>query len=344
MLFQLKDFAPLFGGLDHRPLLLVRSPSVLSLTELTEGDEKAVAQMIWDGPDSRELLLRWLKENDDHPAVIWIADDEFEHYNPGDLGSGSLAAMSFFSSGLNPGNLAASLDIIRRTDPVRELAIEQQFLEWLDHGTRLYFRVPQYSLTATLEYTECDHWFSLHGPLGPGHQTVLPTGELSVLADASGEFSATTGLPLNGSLLLRGEPVTHRGSRRISLEETRAAYQKASALRQAGVRAEVRDGFIVEIRPLDEHRPEGANFLQELFDEHPEYRKVHEIGFGTNANCQPLRGDLFFPDERYPGVHFGIGLGEYLPFHIDMVCPETDVVIELHDGRTVDVYRALGLR
>ena len=233
---------------------------------------------------------------------------------------------------------------MKETDYGNEAKIEEGFLHYLDRAVRIRFRSTTFGTDAVFEHQRMEDWFSLHGSLAEGQQVVLPTGELSTLTNASGEFSFDARFPMSGEIVLKGMPVVHRGSRAISVEETKVAFEALASMSQHAAIATVVDGLIESVRSPHPGPNPFCDSLEDLFRNDRRYRKVHEIGFGTNRLCASLEPTNFFPNERYPGVHFGLGLGGYTPFHHDLVCTEIDVLAELDTGELIDVHKALGLR
>ncbi|HYO73816.1 MAG TPA: hypothetical protein VEU33_47895 [Archangium sp.] len=335
------DFAGVFGKEFGDVFLLVTSPRVRERLQVERDSGVELAEQPWEGAHSRSALLarfEELRRAGRKASVVWIADDEFEHYSNDELKGIKLAALSSFSAPFTVEALARTLAIVRDTDYQQELEIERSFLEKLDGGKRILFRSASPKAEATLEYQQLQHWFSLHGALSFGQQVVAPTGELSMLLNGSGEFDAVSRFPLDGQILLQGQPIVHRGSRTVALDETMKTYDALAAMREQPALVDVRGGEIVGVHPAGG----GDAFcrsLTQFLEREPLYRKIHEIGFGTSLQCKALRAENFAANERYPGVHFGLGLGGHTQFHIDLVCTKTDVLVEFADGRTEDVYQ-----
>jgi hypothetical protein len=337
------DFAPLLGDALGDAFVLVTSPRVREGVTVVPEAGIEVHEHRWEGPASRRRLVEQLGELQKagrSACVVWIADDEFEHYADDELKGARLVAISSFSVPITPEWLTRTLKIIRDTDYARELRVERELLSHFDGAQRILFRTPARAAAAVFDYHTAEHWFSLHGALSPGQQVVLPTGELSALVNASGEFNDGAHFELNGEFVLKGQPIVHRGSRDVSLSDTRAVFEELSAMRDHAVIAELRDGVCQRLRSPSPDNP-FKDALERLFEKNARYRKIHEIGFGTNPNCKALVAGNFFANERYPGVHLGIGLGGHTDFHIDLVCTEVEVVFEYADGRVVDLYQTL---
>ena len=341
------DFAPLFGNEMGDVFLLVTSPRVRESLNV-ENPEPAfkLIEYSWTGPESRAGLIekfRELQQANNQGTVIWITDHEFEHYDPELIKGLKLGAISYFSGSFSISSLTQCLEIIKKTDYSHELELEEALLDHLDGAQRIIFRSGKYNTNAIFEHQEAEHWFSLHGPIGYGQQSVLPTGELSALTDESGGYSFYSRFNINGELVLKGLPVVHRGNKEITSDDTEKTFAVMSRMYDYPVVAKVKNGVIEDIYSPTPGENPFLKAMNKLFEDDERYRKIHEIGLGTNVLCAPFVLDNFFPNERYPGVHFGLGLGGYTSYHHDLVCSDTDILFEMEDGETVNLHRKLGL-
>jgi len=340
------DLIDLYGGTLEDVFLLVTSPEIRRGLGLENRRDAVLEELTWHGPQSRADLLAALagyRARGLGVAVLWIAEDEFEHFLDEQLTHARVAAISFFSTGFTPDRLEGYLRILRAADYPGELRRESVLLKLLDRAHRLEFHTPDLGASAVFEHQRALHWFSLNGGLARGQQTVLPTGELSTLTDASGRFSMNNPFRVDGELVFYGAPIVHRGSRGVSLDETERTYRAMAGMRRHAAIVRVEDGLITGVRGASACGNPFTRALETLFESDERYRKIHEIGFGTNAACTELLPENFFPNERFPGVHFGLGLGGHTPFHIDLTCSQVEVTAHTNAGR-VDVFRSLGLR
>jgi hypothetical protein len=339
--------AGLFGGDLGDVFCLVASPAARGVIELRSTPGVEIRELAWEGPESRDALLATIaavRAAGRRASVLWIADDEFEHYQPEELEAAKLVAISSFSAPLSSRALARSVEIVTTGDYEGELRIENRFMDLLDEAEEIRLACPDFGTTARFRHQVADHWFSLHGPLDWGQQTVLPTGEMSALVNASGEFVEEDSFAIDGRVVLRGQPVVHRGGPGVSLGATGELYDRLSAMADQPAVLELSNGFITGVSAPDGGTNQLVDGLRSLFDQDGRYAKIHEIGFGTNAACDPLVADNFFANERFPGVHLGIGLGGHTEFHIDLVTDAIEVIMVMPDGEEVDLYRDLGLR
>ena len=340
--FSVSELCPLFGGDVGDEFLLVTSPEVREHLAI-DGKAGAVREYAWTGSTARSGLLRVfdeLRSAGRRAAVLWIADNEYEHFSVEQIAGIKLGAISFHSSPFSAQSLRRVLSIVESTDFVAESRFEAELLPKLDEARRIQFVSERYGTQCVFEHHEAEHWFSLHGALDYGMQAVLPTGELAVLTDASGDFSTTRGFSINGEIVLKGQPIVHRGGESASLAETLAMYDRLATMRKHAVIARIENGFITELRSPESENP-FLDQIENLVEEDERYRKVHEVGFGTNPCCRNLSQENDFYNERYPGIHFGLGLGGYTIFHNDLVCTELTVLLEMPDGQLVDFHEGV---
>jgi hypothetical protein len=305
-----------------------------------------VHELTWHGPESRADLLGVLadaRNSELRTSVLWIADDEFEHLLPQDVEGAKLGAISFFSTGFDVVALARYLRIIRHTDYRAELGIEERLTSYLEHADSLLLTTPALGTTCTFRHQESEFWFSLHGPLRWGDQTVLPTGEMSTLADDAGGFDPSTRLALSGEVVLKGSPIIHRGDASVTRRDTAETYARLAGMEDVPVIARISGGWIQEFAAPTRESRRMRDAFTALVEAEPRYRKVHEFGFGTHVGCSDRVRGNFHPNERNPGIHLGLGLGHFTPFHIDLALTEVKVLLESPVAPPTPLYPSLGL-
>ncbi|MFC8102194.1 hypothetical protein [Streptomyces sp. NPDC057363] len=341
-----EQFRKVFGGDLGDVFLLVTSPGIRAGLSVTTRGTVPVQEYSWTGPGSRDGLIAEmasLRASGKRASVLWIADDEFVHFDDEHLEGMRLGAFSSFSAPFSEETLAGSVRIVSEVDYERELQIEESFLTLLDQADDMLFLGHEHGTEAVFQHQFSEHWFSLHGPLQPGQQVVLPTGELSSLVNASGEFEEHTHFTLNGEVTLQGAPIVHRGGHETSLAQTERVYRDLAAMADEPAVVTFTDGRITAVRPAVAGRARFAEGLERLLAHDDRYAKLHEIGFGTNASCSPLLPGNYFANERHPGVHLGLGLGTFTQFHVDLMSTAIDVVMRGVEGRDVELFPALGL-
>jgi hypothetical protein len=344
---RLSDLAGMFGGDLGDRFLLVCSPRIEAAIDLVDDIGLPITILEWRTPeDRRELvsLMAALRQDGLRASILWIAETEFEHYLREHIQGMKLAAIPFFSSEFSHRKLRRYLDIITRTDYAQEERLEEQLVQILEESDHLVLETPALGTSCTFHHLEAEHWFSLHGPLAWDDQTVLPTGELSTLADASGDFTNKSHLLIDGRIVFKGSPIVHRGDPSVTQAETDAMFTRLSPMQDVPVIAELESGFITRfVAPVPEARGLRDTFT-ELVQAEPRYRKIHEFGFGTHELCRHRLRTNFHPNERWPGIHTGLGLGGYTPFHIDLAQSEVTVFAVHGDGSRINLYEQLGLR
>lgn len=334
----LSELMPLYGGDLGELFILVTSPQVRDSLKLVQDLECEFREFDWECGSAHDRLLEIFEANSQRrKSVLWVVDDEFRHYEREQLRNTKLGAISLLSDSGGTASLPLILDIVLRTDYSEQREIEQRLLSLLSGAENIRLRTPVRGTDAVLRHRSTRHWFSLHGPLGWGDQTVLPTGELSVLTDPSGEFTEAR-FPLDGEIVLSGLPIVHRSAQEVPLAECEALFNSLASIWRHPIVARVENGVITDLGRGVSGENAALDAFRRLFAADERYRKIHEIGLGTNPVCRPLRQSNFFANERFPGVHFGLGLGGYTSFHIDLVCTEVKVDFEMASGALVDAF------
>ncbi|MEU9236957.1 hypothetical protein [Streptomyces subrutilus] len=340
-----EQFRKVFGGDLGDVFLLVTSPGVRDAL-IVENSATPVQEYNWTGQESRAGLIAEMaaiRASGRRASVLWIADDEFVHFEDEDLVGMAMGAFSSFSAPFSVETLRNNIRVVTDVDYERELGIEEEFLTLLDQADDMLFLGREFGTEAVFQHQLSEHWFSLHGPLLPGQQVVLPTGELSSLVNASGEFELHTHFKLDGEITLQGAPIVHRGEHATSLAETEQVYRDLVSMADQPAIISLVEGRITAVRPAVAGRAEFATNLEKLLAEDDRYAKLHEIGFGTNTSCSPLQPSNYFANERHPGVHLGLGLGTFTQYHIDLMSTAIDVLMRGVDGKDVALFQALGV-
>lgn len=344
---RLSKFLALYDGDFGDDFLLITSERVRRSIRLVADIPQPVHEMKWTGPESRAPFVEQLREwraRERKASVLWIAEDLFEHLLDEDGAGVKLGAISYNSSEFTPLSLSQYLRIIAGTDYESELAVEGKMLSLMDDAEALVLATPALGTRCVFQHHEAEHWFSFHGPLRYGDQTVLPTGEISTLADGPGAYDRNSRLPIDGEIVIKGSPIIHRGDRSITAEHTADTYTRLAPIEDLPVVAHVRNGYIHDFTaPIPEAKRLRDTF-RALVEAEPRYRKIHEFGFGTHPGCADRLRSNFHPNERWPGIHIGLGLGGYTPFHIDLALTEVEVLLDSAEAGMVPLYQTLGLR
>lgn len=326
------DLHGLFGGSYGSTLVVAASQAARRHVVVSTRLAFRVLEVSDDFDELRGLLDSLASEGQ-RTSVVWVSEREYEHFDPEDISLAKVVAFSFFSVGFSPGVFSDMVEVVVATDYEAQARRESRVLDILDRSESLLFQSSGGVPRAEFNHWSCPHWFSLNGSLEFGDQCVLPTGEISALTDRSSIFTEDSHFDLNGQLQLECVPVVHRGSDETSLAEVALEFDRLRLLSAAPCLATVVDGVIVDVTPSGlDHR--GCRSLLSLLERDSSYRKIHEIGLGTNSATGPLRDTNYFPNERFPAVHFGLGLGGTTRLHVDLVCPEIGLIGVGEDGRT----------
>ncbi|MEM9770000.1 MAG: hypothetical protein AAF889_00090 [Cyanobacteria bacterium P01_D01_bin.73] len=328
----MSDLISIFGDEFGDILFLVASHEIRKFIHVSEAlrDIVEVTEIEWIDFQSRRKIadqILSLKQDGRYCSVLIISEDDYSHFDEIEILNAKIAAISFFSTSFSLQALSRTAEIIKNTNYALQLKTELALVERLDEADVTIFRDEDYGTESVFQHHESDNWFSLHGPLSFGQQAVLPTGELSVLTDESGQFSDQSKFRLDGKLLVKGVPIIHRSDFNVSLKETIETYDKLSSMKTESIIFNVKDGEIVSIADASMRNTSLLQEFEELLSSDSRYCKIHEIGFGSNPNCADLFDENYFPNERFPGVHFGLGLGSFTKYHIDLVCENTKVFI-----------------
>jgi hypothetical protein len=270
--------------------------------------------------------------------VVFRALD-FRHAPRRILGDGRIAAVTFFSASSTE-HAARYIDFVCATDYRSQARFERRFTWLLSRADFIGFVSGNaMQCRAELHLPSAGVWFSLAGSIPPGGQAVLPTGEISLLTDPSGSFG-DRGFELDGSVVLRATPIVHRGGTNVTIADTALVYEGLVRLVDEPAVVSLRHGYVTDVQPHEPSHTAGADALWALLGADERYAKIHEIGFGCHQAAYLVRSN-FFPNERYAGVHFGLGLGEHTAFHVDLVCPDVSVTFDSNIGSDLLYTRSL---
>jgi hypothetical protein len=178
-------------------------------------------------------------------------------------------------------------------------------------------------------------WHSLYGTPTPGQFVLAPSGETNVVVTKMAEQGESqVSLDINGTLILQGIPIVHYGVKPNLYEKQKEIYNALHSLRVAPVEAMVEAGKIVKVKALDPLSKPAEKMLEHLFEEEEIYRYILELGFGLNEDLQ-VSDDNLGTNEFYGGqggcIHYGLGRIPQTTFHIDIVCPDAQLLTSKGD-------------
>jgi hypothetical protein len=320
--FDPADFTQLFVG-EPTPIFLFTTHGINELLEFSNR-ESLEFRCITLKNDYLTHVRRFLKSQATPCSILLITTEEYIHFTPKEIEGHRVGAITFFSDYITLESLDLVLRQVKDTDYHRQLIVEDKITTKLEMSPRLFFSCQLARTRAEFNHHGEDNWFSLCGPLQPGQQAVLPTGEISVLTDPSGESTFKT-FDFNGTVYFKGVPIVHRGDDSVSIDQAILLFEDLMTMYCQPAIVEVSQGTIFSVRPQYLSRSAFSNALNDLLSANPGYCKIQEIGFGINPSCLSVFGKNYFPNERIPGIHFGVGLGGHTKFHIDFVCFQTIV-------------------
>lgn len=205
------------------------------------------------------------------------------------------------------------------------------FYNSCNSSNELIFQDSRFDTLATLIFDENCTFFDGCSDLKPGQSQIEPSGEIGFahynFANQSIRLSTVN---LNGELLFQGYPIVH------CLDQDKADYQnrvfdRLILLKETQVKVEVRHGKIVNCSPLTKDANIACSTLNSLLESDDRYCVICEIGIGLHSNLE-LRPYNCAMNETYGGdnmcVHFGIGAPLVTLFHLDMLCPATQIITD----------------
>jgi hypothetical protein len=243
-----------------------------------------------------------------------------------------LGVMACYSTPTSAEAISHFLRMAERTEPERQEQMAREFFERGESVERLVFVDAQYGTRAEFEHLGDElSWHEQVGFLGWGQQQLLPCGEISVLPVQVFGQNIDSRFRMNGRLALRGHPVLHAGTPSFLPEDQERIFRKLATLAEHAVIAEMDNGLVVRFEPTHPDCAPAAEMLTRMCEVDSRYATLLEIGFGINCGLELLAGNAAM-NEVYGGrngaVHFGLGLIPYTQYHLDLICPGTQVVGE----------------
>lgn len=319
-----------FGKADDATFCLITNSDQRDLIRLdTSSTYRHHRTILFDEGIEFQRLLR--DEVPERAHVLVVSPSAFFESPPtGSLGPGrKLLALACNSTPTGPVELAHFLRIAAQTDPEDQEQRATRFFGTAEQAAWLQFRDPLHGTLARFDHLS-DHyvWNQQAGWLQGGEQQLAPSGEISVLPQTIDVFQENLRLAIRGSLTLYGVPILHGGRKPYERSDQFRLWQKLDSMRQGAILVEVDDGLIRSHRPVDAAARPACEALDELFASDPRYRIVWEIGFAVHTGHEILAGNQAM-NETFGGrngtVHFGLGLTPYTTYHLDLVCPGTEV-------------------
>ena len=211
--------------------------------------------------------------------------------------------------------------------------------EFIDKATNFFKKISKvkgliyinntYNTKIFLRFTSSCLWGEAFGDLKSGESGVIPCGEIA-LTHVKFHDIVPHPLPINGSITLSGYPIVHQYNLRSQSAANHQAelYQQLSTLKHGAIKAQVKQGVIVDLELLDNTAGDAFLALKKLFANNPYYRTIIEIGHGINTKQKLINGNCSMNESfgnKNLCIHYGFGHVRYSDYHIDILCPETKI-------------------
>jgi hypothetical protein len=221
------------------------------------------------------------------------------------------------------------LGVIERTDPDAMAGAAEAFFREGESADYLEIVDEEFGTHARFNHLNDSYeWFEQLGHLDWGCQQLVPSGELSVLPLAHGEYSPDKQPDVTGEIALRGYPIVHSGRPSFLLRDQARIHEHLSAMEHSAVVATVESGRIVAVRSADPSADDATAMLRQMFEVDSRFASIWEIGFGINSNHVMYIGNLGMNEvhgANFGSIHWGLGLTPWTQYHMDLVCPGTRV-------------------
>lgn len=223
------------------------------------------------------------------------------------------------------------LKMLESTRPDLQQTLVDDFMargSSVDHVT---FVNQQASTRAVFNHmNEAYEWNVQAGTLGWGEQQIAPSGEVSVLPADIWQFKPGLTLSIDGEIAFRGLPILHSGEGSFLRSDQKRIFDGLKAMIHSPVIATVENGTVTRVRAFTGEAEPAVRMLEALFAVDSRYRVIWEIGFAVNTTLEPMIDNLAM-NEVYGSengcLHFGIGLTPYTQYHLDIICPDTNVLL-----------------
>ena len=273
-----------------------------------------------------------LIENTQEPAhILVICPNHFiSSIEAEQVGQRKIAVMAANSAPTSMEAIEHFIKVLEKTDPLAQEKFANRFFEIIESSQSLKIINEEYQVSAIFAHFDDEHyeWFEQSGTLNYGGQQIVPSGELSVLPLAHGQFNPECKLAINGEIALKGYPIVHSGKSSFLATDQARIYTQLSALQKYGIIAKVENGVITKLDATHSSVESAKSMLEALFAVDSRYATIWELGFGINTQLK-IWPDNTAMNEVYGGdngvLHWGLGLTPFTQYHLDIICPSTKV-------------------
>lgn len=293
-----------------------------------DGSYKSCEILTYNHGDFIELI----NQTKEPAHILAICPEHFiSSIQPDKVGLRKLAIMAANSAPTSVEAVNHFVKVLEDTDPLAQRRFADRFFDIIEHSSTLEIVDEEYGTSANFyHYANEDYeWFEQGGPLDWSCQQIVPSGELSVLPLAHGEFDAERKLAINGEIALRGIPILHSGKPSFLATDQARIYRELSVLQEYAIIAKVENGVITQLNATHSSVESAKSMLEMMFAVDSRYAQIWELGFGINTELK-IWPDNTAMNEVYGGdngaVHWGLGLTPFTQYHLDIICPWTKVL------------------
>lgn len=277
-------------------------------------------------------FLELIEQTQEPAHVLVICPNHFiSSIEPQQISQRKLAIMAANSAPTSIKAIEHFAKVVENTDPLAQKEFADRFFSLIEQSDFLRITDEEYKVSATFSHFDDEHyeWFEQGGYLDWGCQQLAPSGELSVLPLAHGQFDFQRKLAINGEIALRGFPILHSGKPSFLAADQARIYGQLSVLKEHAVLAKVENGMITQLDATHPSVEAAKAMLEMMFAVDSRYAQIWELGFGINTALD-IWDDNTAMNEVYGGengvLHFGIGLTPFTQYHLDIICPSTKVL------------------
>ncbi len=322
-----------FGEVENSIFYLVTNSSLINVFKIEKTKNyKDFRKVIYDPEDD---FLSILQNKIEQPAHIFVITPQclFESIPPNLLGT--KRKLLIFACNSAPTSLESIKFFLRHGEKINPLEQEQiadKFFSDCESTNILQFVDSKYETVAKFNhFNEFYGWHEQSGMLGWGEQQIFPSGEIACFLVPLKGINQLPDIQfeLNGEIALKGSPVVHSGSPSFLREDQERIYKKLSFLREHPIIAKLENGIIKGLRVTHPSVNPALEILEAIFMVDSRFRQVFEIGFAINNKIKIIPENSAM-NEVYGGengcVHFGLGMLPYTQYHIDLICPDIEVI------------------
>ncbi|EGG95376.1 hypothetical protein IMCC1989_669 [gamma proteobacterium IMCC1989] len=321
-----------FSDCSDKHFCLVTNKELKDLIQIKENNH-FISNTIYTIDDEYNFEYILHKTLPDNACVLVISPYVFFESPPQKtLGNRRVIAMACNSTPTSIDDIAHFWECLVQTDPQEQQLKTDVFFELGQESQHLRFIDYKNNTEAVFMHMDESYlWSEQTGILNDGEQQLAPSGEISVLPINIQEFDKTLRLDINGTIALHGTPILHNGTPSFTREDQKRIHSNLSKISKSAIIATIKNGEITDIKATSPISQKAVDTLNCMFEIDSRYRILWEIGFGINKNIK-LRAGNHAMNETYGAengcIHFGLGLTPYTQYHLDIICPNMNVLTD----------------